>query len=222
MAPPTVAPKKSGGAWFTKLPPLGKAGVVVGGLAVLVIGYKHFKGTSSTTAATTAGGCPPGYQSDGAGGCVSASAMSAGTGGGYGGGAGGGGDTGLGQSILSALNQLSSTLATSPNPSINTPGDSTGTAPTTSASTGTAPISAAAPPAPDTTAFKTTGGYAPGPSTPNFNFTTIFTNPSTGQTYYGLGNQGSVTAARSAGYKIATAKDIGVPGGTTKAQYAYK
>lgn len=43
-----------------------------------------------------------------------------------------------------------------------------------------------------------------------------------GSTYFGVPNEGALAIAQSQGYKITTAKAAGVPGGTTKAKYAYK
>lgn len=53
-----------------------------------------------------------------------------------------------------------------------------------------------------------------------FGYSTIFNNA--GVTYYGVGNPSEQAAAQSAGYKIVTAQAAGVPGGSTKAHYAYK
>ena len=79
-----------------------------------------------------------------------------------------------------------------------------------------------------TTGPNASGGYTPAqvqaaqPTAPTtFPFTTIFTGQN-GTVYYGLGNGAPVKAAEAAGYKITTAQAAGVPGGTTKAQYAYK
>lgn len=72
------------------------------------------------------------------------------------------------------------------------------------------------------------GGYTPSaveqsyPTAPTtFPFTTIFTG-SNGTVYYGLGNENAVNQAVAAGYTITNAQAAGVPGGTTKAKYAYK
>lgn len=51
---------------------------------------------------------------------------------------------------------------------------------------------------------------------------TSFLNPQSNIQYYGLGNPSDVQQAEKAGYKITTAQAAGVPGGTTKAEYAYK
>jgi hypothetical protein len=48
----------------------------------------------------------------------------------------------------------------------------------------------------------------------------VFSSGST--TYYGVPNQSALSAAQAQGYTITTAKAAGVPGGTTKAKYAYK
>jgi hypothetical protein len=222
-----------GGNWFAKLPTAGKAGVIVGGLGAALLIYKHFKSASATsTPVSTAAGCPSGYSSDGAGGCVPTSSGAGAQGGGYGGGSGGGGgDSGIGAQILTALQALTSAnaagagsgSATQPLNNPATPGDGTGSQPTTSAATGTAPISATPISAP-TTGPTASGGYplSAQPSAPTaFPFTTIFTGTG-GTTYYGVGNQAALAKAKAAGYKIADAKSIGVPGGTTKAQYAYR
>jgi hypothetical protein len=113
----TPLPKKPGGNWFAKLPTAGKAGVIVGGLAGAVLLYKRFKSASSGTTAsptTTGGGCPSGYMDDGTGtgNCIPIATGAGNQGGGYGG--GGGGDNGLGQQILSALQNLQGTITSSP------------------------------------------------------------------------------------------------------------
>jgi hypothetical protein len=60
----------------------------------------------------------------------------------------------------------------------------------------------------------------PTPSAPNFAYSTVFSN--NGVTYYGIPKVSELSAPLAQGYKQTNAKAIGVPGGTTKAQYVYK
>lgn len=227
--PPTPPRPKGGPNWFEKLPPAGKAGVVLGAVVVGYLGYKRYaaakaaaSGTGTTgTAATASSGCPAGYMDDGTGtgNCVPIPAMQAGSGGGYGGGGSGGGGSGLGQEILSALNGLSN--ANSNNETLSggpTPGKTNNpfavmnrrfetNNPTTpgNGTGGGATTSAATGTAPVNAAAATSSSTG-APQVP-FSYVRIYTAPN-GQQYYALGNTGQVAAAKAAGYSVVGGKTI--------------
>ena len=206
--------------WFNKLSKPAKGAVLAGGIVVGYILYRRFKSAqsaSSSTSGTATTGCPSGYADDGSGNCVPISGGASASGGGYGGGGGGTGSD-LGQQILTALQGLSTQVASGQTAAASqqTATASTGSVQSSSAATGTTPISAV-------TALSAATPVSRNKTT----FPSDLFNVSHlvgGTTYYGIKSgttQAQVSSLEKQGYKIQQGSKISnqLTGG---ALYAYK
>lgn len=210
--------KKKGGGFWAKH----KVELIAASAGILVTIYLYMRSKKAATTGATPGmtAVPPGTGTADSGGGVGggSSTGAGGTGGSH---QKGGNPAGDNSDALSAIENGLEALYEQ---------NSTNAAALASALSVTphVQVQAAAPNAALTTGAAASGGYTPAavkaanPDAPtNFAFTSIFSG-SSGQTYYGVGNEDELKKALAAGYTQTNAQAAGVPGGTTKAKYVYK